>query len=135
MHEKFHARQRFVQPGAKKPLASLQAPGKAPFHPVPTFFIQDELTGVYNFSYLQDRIVREFSRATRYNFPLSFLLVDVDSKGKSGKGGGSSTEVLLPLGGGFEYWAWDDVALGSNFLVNVTDDTYFSLLFGARYLF
>jgi len=66
---------------------------------------------------------------------LGFLLVDVDSKGKSGKGGGSSTEVLLPIGGGFEYWAWDDVALGGNFLVNITDDTYFSLLFGARYLF
>jgi len=59
---------------------------------------------------------------------LGFLLVDADK-------GGNSTEVLLPIGGGFEYWGWDDVALGGNFLVNVTDDSYFSLLFGARYLF
>ena len=40
--------------------------------------VSDELTGLYNRKYLQDRIDAEFSRARRYNQPLSCLLVDID---------------------------------------------------------
>ena len=40
--------------------------------------LSDELTGLYNRKYLQDRIDAEFSRARRYNQPLSCLLVDID---------------------------------------------------------
>ena len=40
--------------------------------------IKDELTGLYNHSYLHDRIVNEFSRASRYQYPISCLLMDID---------------------------------------------------------
>ncbi len=40
--------------------------------------IKDELTGLYNHSYFQDRIVREFSRASRYSYPISCILLDID---------------------------------------------------------
>lgn len=39
---------------------------------------RDELTGLYNHSYLHDRIVNEFSRASRYQYPISCLLIDID---------------------------------------------------------
>lgn len=38
----------------------------------------DELTGLHNRKYLQDRIEAEFSRAKRYAQPMSCLLVDID---------------------------------------------------------
>lgn len=40
--------------------------------------IHDELTGLYNHSYLHERVVREFSGASRYSYPLSCLLIDID---------------------------------------------------------
>lgn len=40
--------------------------------------IHDGLTGLYNHSYLHERIVKEFSRAARYSYPLSCLLIDID---------------------------------------------------------
>ncbi len=40
--------------------------------------VKDNLTGLYNHSYLHDRIVREFSAAQRYNYPLSCLMIDLD---------------------------------------------------------
>ncbi len=40
--------------------------------------IKDELTGLYNHSYLYDRVVREFSQAARYTYPLSCLMIDLD---------------------------------------------------------
>ncbi len=47
-------------------------------HSSSDFSIKDELTGLYNHSYFQDRIVREFSRAARYSYPLSCILLDID---------------------------------------------------------
>ncbi len=38
----------------------------------------DELTGIYTHSYFQQRVVEEFSRATRYNYPVSCLFLDID---------------------------------------------------------
>jgi diguanylate cyclase (GGDEF)-like protein len=40
--------------------------------------IYDELTRLYNFRYFQDRVVSEVRRATRYDAPLSLLMIDVD---------------------------------------------------------
>lgn len=55
-----------------KPFRSFEVPL------APKFNIQDELTGLYNHSYLQDRIVKEFSRAARYKFPISSIFLDID---------------------------------------------------------
>lgn len=41
--------------------------------------IQDELTGLYNHGYFYDRVVREFSQATRYGYPIACLMIDLDN--------------------------------------------------------
>ena len=40
--------------------------------------IRDELTGLYNHRYLQEKLVEEFTRAVRYGHPISCLMVDLD---------------------------------------------------------
>ena len=40
--------------------------------------IYDELTRLYNFRYFQDRVASEVRRSTRYDAPLSLLMIDVD---------------------------------------------------------
>lgn len=40
--------------------------------------ITDYLTGLYNVRYFYHRLEEEFSRAQRYNFPLSCLMIDID---------------------------------------------------------
>ena len=40
--------------------------------------VQDELTGLYNYRYLQSRVSEEFKRAERYHEPLACILVDID---------------------------------------------------------
>jgi diguanylate cyclase (GGDEF)-like protein len=40
--------------------------------------IYDELTRLYNFRYFQDRVVSEVRRASRYQTPLSLLMIDAD---------------------------------------------------------
>ncbi|MEW6096120.1 MAG: diguanylate cyclase [bacterium] len=40
--------------------------------------IIDGLTNLYNFTYFQDRISEEISRAQRHNLPLSLLMIDID---------------------------------------------------------
>lgn len=40
--------------------------------------ITDYLTGLYNIRYFYHRLEEEFSRAQRYNFPLSCLMIDID---------------------------------------------------------
>lgn len=44
----------------------------------------------------------------------------------------SDTKFLIPIGGGFEYWQTDRFAWGSNILFNITDNIFFSLVFGVR---
>ncbi|MBI3313713.1 MAG: diguanylate cyclase [Candidatus Omnitrophica bacterium] len=44
----------------------------------PKLGIRDELTGLYSHSYLHERIVDEFSRAIRYQYPLSCIVIDID---------------------------------------------------------
>jgi diguanylate cyclase (GGDEF)-like protein len=40
--------------------------------------IRDELTGVYNYRYLQTRLSEEFKRAQRYRHPLACAMIDID---------------------------------------------------------
>ncbi len=40
--------------------------------------IRDELTGLYNYRYLQSRLSEEFKRAERYREPLSCAMIDID---------------------------------------------------------
>jgi len=40
--------------------------------------VQDELTGVYNYRYLQTRLGEEFKRAQRYRYPLACAMIDID---------------------------------------------------------
>ncbi|HEY8426935.1 MAG TPA: diguanylate cyclase [Sandaracinaceae bacterium] len=40
--------------------------------------IRDELTGLYNYRYLQSRLNEEFKRAERYREPLSCAMLDID---------------------------------------------------------
>ncbi|MFT3921464.1 MAG: diguanylate cyclase [Myxococcales bacterium] len=40
--------------------------------------IQDELTGTYNYRYLQTRLGEEFKRAQRYRYPLACAMIDID---------------------------------------------------------
>ncbi len=40
--------------------------------------ITDYLTGIYNIRYFYHRIIEEFSRSQRYDFPISCLMLDID---------------------------------------------------------
>ncbi len=40
--------------------------------------IKDQLTGVYNYRYLMERLPQEVYRAKRYNYPFSLALLDID---------------------------------------------------------
>ncbi|MBI2892822.1 MAG: diguanylate cyclase [Deltaproteobacteria bacterium] len=40
--------------------------------------VHDELTGLYNYRYLQTRLTEEFKRAERYHDPLSCTMIDID---------------------------------------------------------
>lgn len=70
---------RFHAAGLEKSVGDLFQPAAGVEEaPKPQFSIHDQLTGLYNHSYLHDRIVREFSRAQRYNYPISCVLIDID---------------------------------------------------------
>ncbi|MGD8858538.1 MAG: diguanylate cyclase [Myxococcales bacterium] len=56
MHDQIHA--------AKEKLATLA--------------VKDELTGLYNYRYLQTRMAEEYKRAERYREPLACVMLDVD---------------------------------------------------------
>ncbi len=43
-----------------------------------TLVIRDELTGLYNYRYLQARMTEEFKRAERYREPLACVMADID---------------------------------------------------------
>jgi len=43
-----------------------------------TLAVQDELTGLYNYRYLHNRMGEEFKRAERYREPLGCIMVDID---------------------------------------------------------
>ncbi len=43
-----------------------------------TLSVRDELTGLYNYRYLSERLAEEFERARRYQDPLACAMIDVD---------------------------------------------------------
>ena len=60
---------------------------------------------------------------------IGFLNVSVeDNRGHRS----SETQFLIPVGGGFEYWATDRFAWGSYAMFNISDEIFFSLYFGVR---
>ncbi len=40
--------------------------------------VRDELTGLYNHRFLQEKMSEEFARAARYRYPLSCFMIDID---------------------------------------------------------
>jgi len=40
--------------------------------------VQDDLTGLFNHRFLQEKFTEEFARASRYHFPLACLMIDID---------------------------------------------------------
>jgi diguanylate cyclase (GGDEF)-like protein/putative nucleotidyltransferase with HDIG domain len=40
--------------------------------------ISDDLTGLYNHRFLQEKFTEEFARSSRYHYPLSCLMIDID---------------------------------------------------------
>ncbi|MBI4368401.1 MAG: diguanylate cyclase, partial [Candidatus Omnitrophica bacterium] len=40
--------------------------------------IKDELTGLLNHRFFQEKVTEEFARASRYHYPLSCLMIDID---------------------------------------------------------
>src|SRR5256885_16333539 len=40
--------------------------------------ITDPLTGLHNRRYLEARLAEELSRSKRYDYPLSFMMIDID---------------------------------------------------------
>jgi two-component system cell cycle response regulator len=41
--------------------------------------VQDELTGLYNYRYMQGRLNEEWKRAERYRYPLACAMIDIDN--------------------------------------------------------
>jgi diguanylate cyclase (GGDEF)-like protein len=64
--------------------------------------IHDELTGLYNYRYLNTRLTEEFKRAERYHEPFACLLIDIDQlravNDVSGRVAGDSTIVRVADG-------------------------------------
>ena len=48
------------------------------YRKVQVMAIHDELTGLYNFRHLRERLAEEFARARRHGLELSFILLDID---------------------------------------------------------
>lgn len=64
--------------------------------------IHDELTGLYNYRYLNSRLTEEFKRAERYHEPFACLLIDIDQlravNEVSGRGAGDATILRVADG-------------------------------------
>ena len=62
--------------------------------------VHDELTGLYNHRFFQERMAEEFARAARYHYPLSCLIIDIDhfKKINDMHGYAVGDEILKELG-------------------------------------
>ena len=62
--------------------------------------IRDELTGLYTHRFFQEKMAEEFARATRYHYPLSCLIIDIDQFKviNDSKGHPIGDEILHALG-------------------------------------
>ncbi len=71
------------QKSVESVLGESPASGKVRLKPSPekrskAHYIIDELTGLYNRNYLDERLKEEFSRARRYQYPVSLALIRLD---------------------------------------------------------
>lgn len=73
-HEKRPANQKISEKDSRELVDKIAEAAEAQQEPA----IKDELTGVFSHGYMQERIAREFSRASRYGYPISCLMLDVD---------------------------------------------------------
>jgi two-component system, cell cycle response regulator len=56
----------------------------------------DELTGVYNYRYLQSRLAAEFKRAERYHDPVACILIDIDQlQAQNAKAGHAVGDMVI----------------------------------------
>ena len=60
--------------------------------------ITDSLTGMPNRRYLEERLAEELSRSKRYDFPMSFLMIDIDDfKAYNDKNGHQAGDLAIQL--------------------------------------
>ncbi|HEX5886419.1 MAG TPA: diguanylate cyclase [Pyrinomonadaceae bacterium] len=60
--------------------------------------ITDQLTGLPNLRYLQERLPEELNRSRRYNHPMSFLMIDIDDfKAYNDRNGHPAGNVALQM--------------------------------------
>ena len=60
--------------------------------------ITDPLTALTNRRYLEERLMEELNRSRRYDYPMSFLMIDIDDfKGYNDKNGHQAGDVALQI--------------------------------------
>jgi len=60
--------------------------------------ITDSLTGLPNRRYLEERLAEELNRSKRYDYPMSFLMIDIDDfKAYNDKNGHQAGDVALQI--------------------------------------
>ena len=60
--------------------------------------ITDPLTGLHNRRYLEARLTEELSRSKRYDYPLSFMMIDIDDfKNYNDQNGHQAGDVALKI--------------------------------------
>src|SRR5687768_14348979 len=60
--------------------------------------ITDSLTGLPNRRYLEERLAEELSRSKRYDFPMSFLMIDIDDfKAYNDKNGHQAGDLAIQI--------------------------------------
>ena len=60
--------------------------------------ITDQLTGLPNLRYLQERLPEELNRSKRYDYPMSFLMIDIDDfKAYNDKNGHEAGNLALQM--------------------------------------
>ena len=60
--------------------------------------ITDSLTGLTNRRYLEERLAEELNRSKRYDYPMSFLMIDIDDfKAYNDKNGHQAGDVALQI--------------------------------------
>ncbi len=69
---------RFVFPDEERAFSSAESLGGTKDLGDGSSGIKDALTGLFNHSYLHERIVTEISKAVRYRYPISCLMLDID---------------------------------------------------------
>lgn len=113
-------------------LAEYQVTGNVAVGPLITFGVDSTrfLFGMSGFAKYKANLV-ENSKLKPYGF-IGIGFMDKQTKNIPGDKWTGQTKFLIPVGGGFEYWQTDRFAWGADIVFNVTDNIFFSMLFGVR---